>query len=138
MTGVITHTGETFNESGYPWQGPQIRTETVGSRPFAQLTVQTLNLSGTESGPTSGPAGASQPLDASSLPLFIPSADALAAHAESPRDLGHDQLSSSEQAGRLVAPLLQSSKIASRTKFGRHTSIIRVTGSIVTLLCEIQ
>lgn len=138
MTGVITYTCETFNESGHPRQGPQVRTEAVGSRPLAQFPVQPLNVLSTESRLASGPPGAVQPADASTLPLFVPSADALAAHAESPSDLGYDQLSGSEHAPGLVTPLLQSSKIPSRTKFGRHTRIICATGTIVTLLCEIQ
>lgn len=138
MTRVIMHTCETFNESGYPRQGPQICTEPVGSRPFAQFQVQPLNLSRTESRLASGPAGAAQSLGASSPPLSVPSADALTAHAESPRDLGHDQLPSSEHACSLITPLLQPSKIPSRTKFGSHTAIICAMGNTVTLLCEVQ
>ena len=138
MTGVIMHTCEKFDENCHPRQGPQIRTETVGPRSSAQFPVQTLNLSSIESGLASGSASAPQSAHATSFPLFIPAADALAAHSESPRDLGHDPLPSSEHARCLAAPLFQRSKISSHTKFGRHAHIVRAARMLVTLLCEVQ
>lgn len=138
MTGVIMHTAEAFDQNGHPRKGPKICTETVGPRPLAKLPVQTLELLITESGPASSPAGATQSLDAVSLPLSVPAAYALTAHPESPRDLRHRQLSSSEHAGCLFTPLSQSSKIPSRAKYGWHIRIIRAMGNVVTLLCEVQ
>jgi len=138
MTRVIMHTRETFDENRDPRQGPQIRTEAVGPRSFAQLPVQTLNLPSIESRLAPSPTCAPQSADATSLPLFIPSANTLAAYSQSSRDFGHDQFPSGEQAGRLVAPLLQCSEISACTKFCRHARIIYVAATIVTLLCEIQ
>ena len=138
MTRVIMHTRETFDENRDPRQGPQIRTEAVGPRSFAQLPVQTLNLPSVESRLAPSPTCASQSEDTASLPLFIPSADTLATYSQSSRDVGHNQFPSSNQAGRLLAPLLQCRKIPPCTKFSRHAHIIRVAATFVTLLCEIQ
>jgi hypothetical protein len=138
MAGVIMHTRETFDENRDPRQGPQIRTEAVGPRSFAQLPVQTLNLPSIESRLAPSPTCAPQSADATSLPLFIPSTDTLAAYSQSSRDVGHDQSPSSKQAARLLAPLLQCSEIPPRTKFSRHARIISAAAILVTLLCEIQ
>jgi hypothetical protein len=138
MTRVIMHTRETFDENRDPRQGPQIRTEAVGPRSFAQLPVQTLNLPSIESRLAPSPTFAPQSSDATSLPLFIPSANTLPAYSQSSRDFGHDQFTSGEKAGRLVAPLLQCSEIPTCAKFSRHAHIIGVAATLVTLLCEIQ
>jgi hypothetical protein len=138
MTGVIMHTCEMLNENRNPRQGPQIRTEAVGPRPLPQFPVQTLNLLSIDSRPASSSTSTTESTHATSFPLPIPSADTLAGHSQSSRDLGHDQLSGRKHTGRLVSPLFQRSKIPSRTKSGRHAHIINVAGTIVTLLCEIQ
>ena len=138
MTRVIMDIRETFDENRDPRQGPQIRTEAVGLRSFAQLAVQTLKVPRSESRLAPSPACATQSADATSLPLFIPPANTLAANSQSSRYFGHDQFPSGEQAGRLVAPQLQCSKIPARTKFGRHAHIISMGATLVTLLCEIQ
>jgi len=138
MTGVIMHTCETFDEHRDPRQGPQIRSEAMCPRSLAQLAVQMLNLPSIESWLSPSPTCASQSEDATSLPLFVPSADTLAAYPQPSRDIGHDQLPSSKQAGRLLAPLLQCSKIPPCTKFCRHVPIIRAAAIRVTLLCETQ
>jgi hypothetical protein len=138
MTGVIMHARETLDENRDTRQGPQIRTKPMGPRSLAQLAVQTLSLPSVESRLAPSPTCASQSEDAASLPLFIPSADTLATYSQSSRDFGHSQFSSSKQAGRLLAPLLQCCKIPPCTKFSRHAHIIRVAATFVTLLCEIQ
>jgi hypothetical protein len=138
MTRVIMHTRETLDENRDPRQAPQIRTEAMGPRSLAKLAVQTLNLPSIESRLAPSPTSASQSADAASLPLFIPSADTLAAYSQSSGDVGHDQFPSGKQAGRLVAPLLQRSKIPTCTKYSRHAQIIGVATAFVTLLCEIQ
>lgn len=138
MTRVIMHTRETLDENRDPRQGPQIRTEAMGPRSLAQLAVQTLNLPSIESWLAPSPTSASQSADAASPPLFIPSADTLAAYSQSSRDFGHDQFPGGEQAGRLVAALLQCSKIPTCAKFSGHAHIVGVAAALVTLLCEIQ
>ena len=138
MTRVIMDIRETFDENRHPRQGPQIRTEAVGPRSLAQFPVQTLNLPSIESRLAPSSTCAPQSAHAASFPLFIPSADTLAAYSQSSRDLGHDQLPSGKHAGRLVAPQLQCSKIPACTKFGRHAHIISMETTFVTLLCEIQ
>jgi hypothetical protein len=138
MTGVIMHARDTFYENRNPRQGPQIRTEAMGPRSLAQLAIQTLNLPSIESRLAPGPTCASQLADATSFPLFIPSADTLAAYSESPRDFGHDQFSSGKQAGRPLSPLLQCNEIPTCAKFCRHAHIICIEATLVTLLCETQ
>ena len=138
MAGVIVHVGQSPDHRRYPWQGPQIRAETVGPSTPPQGTGKMLELFRIQLRLATRPACAAQSHRTTPPPLRVPPNDTLATDPQFTSDRRKDHLASSEQASRLLTSLLQSCKISTRRMRCAHAFSIDDTAPIVTLLCEIQ
>ena len=138
MAGVIVHVGQSPDHRRYPWQGPQIRAETVGPSTPPQGTGKMLELFRIQLRLATRPACAAQSHRTTPPPLRVPPTDTLATDPQFTSDRRKDHLASSEQASRLLTSLLQSCKISTRRMRCAHAFSIDDTAPIVTLLCEIQ
>lgn len=138
MAGVIVHASQSLDQRRHPWQGPQIRAETVSPSTPPQGTCKVLELLRIQLRLATRPACAAQGHRTFPPPLCIPPTDTLATDPQFTSDRCMDQLASSEQASRLLTSLLHRFKISTRRKSCVHAFSIDDTAPIVTLLCEIQ
>jgi hypothetical protein len=138
MAGVIVHASQSLDHRRHPWQGPQIRTETVSPRTPPQGTGKVLELLRIQLRLATRPACAAQGHRTTTPPLRVPPTDTLATDPQFASNRCRDHLASSEQASRLLTSLLHSLKISTRRKSCVHAFSIDDTALTVTLLCEIQ
>ena len=138
MAGVIMHAGQSPDHRRHPGQGPLIRAETVGPRTPPQGTGKVLELLRIQLRLATGPACAAHGLRTTLPSLRVPPTDTLATNPQFTSIRCRDHVASSEQAARLLTPLLHSFKISTRRKRCVHAFGLDDTAFIVTLLCETQ
>ena len=114
MAGVIVHAGQSPDHRRHPWQGPQIRAETVGPSTPPQGTGKLLQLFLIQLRLATRSACAAQGHHTTPPPLCVPPTDTLATDPQFTRDRRKDHLASSEQASRLLTSLLHSCKVSTR------------------------
>jgi hypothetical protein len=138
MARVIAHSGDALDHNRYSWQCPQIRSEAMRLRTLPQRLVDLPQVSGVQLRFAAGTACATQGCGATAPPFRIPTAHALAARLQFPRDFCQHHLARSKQTARLLPPLFQALKIPSWRNMGLHAAILSHRPSLVTVLCETQ
>jgi hypothetical protein len=138
VAGVIVHAGQSPDHRCHPWQGPQIRAETVGPCTPPQGTCKVLELLRIQLRLATRPTCAAQSHRTTPPPLRVPPTNALATNPQFTGDRCMDHLPSSEQASGSLTSLLHSVKVSTRRKRCAHVFSIDDTVPTVTLLCEIQ
>ena len=103
MAGMVPHAGQALNDGSHPGQSPQIRPETVGSRPLAEGPIHSTQVLAVQLRLAPRSASRAQGGDAALSPLSVPATDALATHLECPSD-GGQNLAGAEQLSGLLAP----------------------------------
>ncbi len=136
MTRVIMNAGQSFDDRGHTRQGPEIRAVSVGPGALAQSPLDVSALGGAQLWLPSGSAGASQGNSPASLPLFVPSTNALPTHLKSPSNGSQDQLTRRKQPSGVSTPFLQGFEISPGMIWIRHAISILLFFRNVTILCE--
>ena len=123
MAGMVSHSGQPLDEGGHSWQRPQAGAVSVRPRPLAQCPVHQLQLLAVQFWLPAGTAGSSQRWHPAPPPLPIPAAHALAADLERSGNR-RQNLTSAEELGGTLAPILEALEISSRRHSFLHASIM--------------
>ncbi len=120
---MVSHSGQSLDQSGHSRQRPQIGAISLRPRPLAQSPVHHFQLLAVQLWLAASTAGSSQRSHAAPPPLSVPAAYALAAHSEGP---GHrrQNLTGAEQLGGLLASIFEGLEISSRRHASLHASIM--------------
>ncbi len=134
---MVSHPRQALDPLGHPRQGPPIRPEALGARPWAQGPVELLQLRALKLRFAACPPGGAQSLRGALFPRPVPAADTLPTDLESSGDRRKPR-ACAEQLGGSSAPIFQCLEIALRMHKCFHASRLSEELETGTVFCEVQ